>query len=197
MLNLIDTSDPSTLPFNQHALHVYSSDDPDKAPTKYLNEALNSRQLTVYVPVDADNATDNNTERVFKMASGITNYEDHVNHGNLLTLDIRSFYNSVLAGNVQPFEELKILLEEAIKERIASGKSDEVTFVSGIAGTLATNQKFDQCINSEMWWQMTHSEWLQKGLKVTLICSHPRKIFDENHFMHYRQAMSSLHNAIV
>jgi len=73
------------------------------------------------------------------MASGITNYEDHVNHGNLLTLDTRSFYNSVLAGNVQPFEELKILLEEAIKERIASGKSDEVTFVSGIAGTLATN----------------------------------------------------------
>jgi hypothetical protein len=47
------------LPFNQHALQVYSSDDPDKAPTKYLNEALNSGQLTVYVPVDTDNATDN------------------------------------------------------------------------------------------------------------------------------------------
>lgn len=139
------------MPFNQHALQVYSSDDPDKAPTKYLNEGLNSGQLTVYVPVDTDNATDNNTEHVFKMASGITNYKDHVNHGNLLTLDIGSFYNSVLAGDVQPFEELKILLEEAIKERIASGKSDEVTFVSGIAGTLATNQKFDQCINSEMW----------------------------------------------
>jgi len=196
-LDFIDTSTPSTLPINQHALHVLSSDDPDKAPIKYLNEALSSEQLTVYVPVDTDNATDNNTERVSKLASEIANYDDHLNHGNLLTLDIRSFYNSVLAGNVQPFEELKILLEEALKERIASGKSDEVTFVSGIAGTLATNQKFDQCINSEMWWQMTHSEWLQKGLKVTLICSHPRKIFDKNHFVHYRQAMSSLHNAIV
>jgi hypothetical protein len=196
-LDFIDTFSPSTLPINQHALHVYSSDDAGKAPTRYLNEALSSEQLTVYVPVDIDNATDNHTERISEMASGITNYEDHVNHGNLLTLDIRSFYNSVLAGNVQPFEELKILLEEAIKERIPSGKSDEVTFVSGIAGTLATNQKFDQCINSEVWWQMTHSEWLQKGLKVTLICSHPRKIFDKNHFMHYRQAMSSLHNTIV
>jgi hypothetical protein len=123
------------LPINQHALHVYSSDDPGKAPTRYLNEALSSEQLTVYVPVDIDNATDNHAERISEMASGITNYEDHVNHGNLLTLDIRSFYDSVLAGNVQPFEELKILLEEAIKERIASGKSDEVTFVSGIAGT--------------------------------------------------------------
>ena len=84
---------------------------PIKLPTKYLNEALSSEHLTVYVPVDTDNATDNNTERVSKMASGIPNYEDHVNNGNLLTLDIRSFYNSVLAGNVQPFEELKILLE--------------------------------------------------------------------------------------
>ena len=196
-MDFIDTSGPSTLPINQHALHVYSSDDPEKAPIKYLNEALSSEQLTVHVPVDTNNATDNNTERVSKMASGITNYEDHVNHGNLLTLDVRSFYNSVLAGNVQPFEELKILLEEAINERIASGKSDEVTFVSGIAGTLAANQKFDQCINSETWWQMTHSEWLKKGLKVTLICSHPREIFDKNPFMHYRQAMSSLHTAIV
>jgi hypothetical protein len=98
---------------------------------------------------------------------------------------------------VQPFEELKILLEEAIKERIASNKDDEVTFVSGIAGTLATNQKFDECINAEKWWQKTHSEWLQKGLKVTMICSHPSTVFDKSQFMHYKQAMSSLHNIIV
>ncbi len=61
----------------------------------------------------------------------------------------RAFYNSALAGNVQPFEELKILLGEAIRERIASSKNDEVIFVSGIAGSLATNQKFDESINLE------------------------------------------------
>ncbi|MDQ3854159.1 MAG: hypothetical protein M3299_15165 [Thermoproteota archaeon] len=53
---------------------------------------------------------------------------------------------------MQPFEELKILLDEAIRERIASDKIDEVTFVSDIAGTLATNQKFHECINAEKWW---------------------------------------------
>ena len=114
-----------------------------------------------------------------------------------MTLDIRSFYDSLLAGNMQPFEELKILLEEAIRERIASGKSQEVTFVSGIAGTLAANQEFDQCINSERWWQKTHSEWLQNGLKVTMVCSHPSNIFDKSQFMHYKQEMSSLHEEIV
>jgi hypothetical protein len=188
-----NTYDSAKLPFEQHAMLLYSADDDKKAPTKYVNEALRRGQLTVYVPVN----TDNNTTHISEMESEIIKYEDNVNRGNLLTLDIRSFYNFVSVGNVQPFEELKMLLEEAIRERIASNKNDEVTFVSGIAGTLATNQKFDESINAEKWWQKTHSEWLQKGLKVTMICSHPRTIFDKSQFMHYKQAMSSLHDDIM
>ena len=189
----INESGSAKLPFHLHAMLLYSQDQ-DKAATKYVNEALSSGHLTVYVPVN----TDNSSSQVSKMASGLVDYEDNVNRGNLLTLDIRSFYNSALAGNVQPFEELKILLEEAIKERIASDKNDEVVFVSGIGGTLAANQKFDESINSEKWWQKTHSEWLQKGLKVTMICLHSSTIFDKSQqFVHYKQAMSSLHHAVV
>ncbi|MDQ3967644.1 MAG: hypothetical protein M3275_04515 [Thermoproteota archaeon] len=177
------------LPLKQHSLVLHSPED-SKSATKYVNEALSRGQFTVYIPVNTDN---NNTLHSSEIESGIISYEDNVNRGNLLTLDIRSFHNSALAGNMQPFEELKTLLEEAIKERIASNKNDEVTFVSGIGGTLATNQKFDECINAEKWWQKTHSEWLQKGLKVTMICSHPSAVFEKNQFMHYKQAMSSLH----
>ncbi len=187
------TYDAANLPFEQHALVLFSPDDNNKTAAKYVNEALRRGQLTVYVPVN----TDNNTSHISEMESKIINYEDNVNHGNLLTLDIRSFYNFVLDGNVQPFEELKMLLEEAIRERIASNKNDDVTFVSGIAGTLATNQRFDESINAEKWWQKTHSEWLQKGLKVTMICSHPSTIFDKSQFTHYKQAMSSLHDDIM
>jgi hypothetical protein len=188
-----NTFDSAKLPFEQHAMLLYSADDNNKTATKYVNEALRRGQLIVYVPVN----TDNNTSHLSEIESEIIKYEDNVNRGNLLTLDIRSFYDFLLAGNVQPFEDLKILLEEAIRERIASNKNDEVTFVSGIAGTLATNQKFDECINSEEWWQKTHYEWLQKGLKVTMICSHPSTIFDKSQFMHYKQAMSSLHDDIM
>lgn len=140
-----NTFDSAKLPFKQHTMLLYSADDNNKTATKYVNEALRRGQLIVYVPVN----TDNNTSHLSEIESEIIKYEDNVNRGNLLTLDIRSFYNFLLAGNVQPFEDLKILLEEAIRERIASNKNDEVTFVSGIAGTLATNQKFDECINSE------------------------------------------------
>ena len=187
-----NTHDSTKLPFEQHAMVLHPPEE-SKAATKYVNEALRRGYLTVYVPVN----TDNNTSSISEVASEIIAYEENVNRGNLLTFDTRSFYSSALAGNVQPFEELKVLLEEAIKERIASDKSDEVILVSGIAGTLATNQKFGESIKAEKWWQKTHSEWLKKGLKVTMICSHPCTIFDKSQFTHYKQAMSSLHHIVV
>ncbi|MFL6502102.1 MAG: hypothetical protein ACJ70W_01055 [Nitrososphaera sp.] len=90
------------------------------------------------------------------------------------------------------------MIEEAIIERqIASGnkKNDEVTFVSGIAGAQAANQKFEESVDAEKWWQKTYSEWLQKGIKVTMICSHPSTIFDKSQppFIQYRQAITSAH----
>ena len=187
-LDPVNASASAKLPFHQHAMLLYSNDE-DNAATKYVNEGLSRGYLTVYVPINT-----NGISHLSKIVSEIMNYKDDVNHGNLLTLDIRSFYNFVLAGNMQPFEELKILLEDAIKERIASEKNDEVIFVSGIAGTLATNQKFDESINSEKWWQKTHSEWLQKALKVTMICVHHSPISDRNQFMHYKQTITSLHD---
>lgn len=189
MLTTINTSGSAKLPFEQHALLLYSPDD-DTSPTKYVNEALRRGQLVVYVPV----STSDNVSDISEITPEITNYEDNVNRGNLLTIDIRSFYNLVLAGNMQPFEELKILLEEAIRERIASGKNDEITLVSGIGGTLSANLKFDQSIKSEKWWQKTHDEWLKNGLKVTMICAHPSNILDKNQFMQYKQTISSLHH---
>lgn len=186
-LEAVNASSFAKLPF-KHAMLLYSSEE-DNATAKYVNEGLKRGYLTVYVPINTYG-----TSHLSKIVSEIINYKDNVNRGNLLTLDIRSFYNFVLAGNMQPFEELKILLEDAIKERIASEKNDEVIFVSGIAGTLATNQKFDESINAERWWQKTHSEWLQKGLKVSMICLHPSSILNKNQFMHYKQAISSLHD---
>jgi hypothetical protein len=197
-LEVTNTSSPAKLPLEQHGLFLYPPED-GKAATKFVDEALSRGQLVVYVPVNRDN----DTPHISDIESEITNYEDNMNRGNLLTLDMRSFYNFLLSGNMEPFEELKVLLEEAMRERIASGKKNDegVTFVSGIAGTLATNQRFEESINAEKWWQKTHSEWLQKGLKVTMICSHPSTIFDkksqEEQFMNYKRAMLSLHQAIL
>ncbi len=129
-----------------------------------------------------------------KVMSEITDYKENVDHGNFLTLDIRSFYDFALAGNMEPFEELKIMLEEAIKERITSKSNDEIVLVMGVVGGLAKNEKFEESLNLKRWWQKTHYEWLQKGLKVTLICPHPSPILDKNQFTNYKQTISSLHD---
>jgi hypothetical protein len=190
ILKPVNASGSAKLPFHQHAMLLYSNDDEDKASTKYVNEALIRGYLTVYLPI----TTHNNTSYMSKVVSEITDYEDNVDHGNLLTLDIRSFYNFALAGNMEPFDELKIMLEEAIKERSDSKSNDEIILVMGVVGGLAKNEKFEESLNLERWWQKTHSEWLQKGLKVTIICPHPSPILNKNQFMNYKQTISSLHD---
>lgn len=111
------------------------------------------------------------------------------------------FTTFCLSGDLQPFEELKVLIE-AIDERIASKRNvaiEEliVVVVAGVAAELNRNEKFDECIKVEEWWQKTHSEWLHKGLKVAIICPHliPKLYKDE--FTHYREAIASLHEIVV
>jgi hypothetical protein len=183
--------DPNNLPFHQHVMFLHSNGE-YKVATDYVNEAVRNGLLTVYVPGNT-----NNESHLPGSPSEDTEYEEGVDQGNLLTLDGRSFYKFALAGNMEPFEEVKLMLEEAIKERVAFKKNDEVIIVDDVAAELAGNQKFEECLNLEKWWREIHSEWLQKGLKVTVICPHPSPIFDNRDFTHYKQAISSLHNIIM
>jgi hypothetical protein len=177
------------------------SGDEDNAATKYVNEALKKGCLTVYLPINGDNNNNNASHTSEMVSSESIAYEENVNRGKLLTLDIRTFYNYALAGDLQPFEELKVLLEEAIEERIAfKGNEDddeEVIVVAEVAAELIRNEKFNECIAVEKWWQTTHSEWLQKDLKVTIICPHLSPILDKSEFMHHKHAISSLHEIVV
>ena len=194
-----DTYDSAKLHYNQQHTMLLHSGDEDNAATKYVNEALKKGYLTVYLPINGVN--NNNASHASEMASSESiAYEENVNRGNLLTFDTRTFYDIALAGNLEPFEELKVLIEEAIEERIGSkGKDDgelTVVVVAGVAAELNRNEKFDECIKVEKWWQKTHSEWLQKALKVTIICPHLSAKLDKGEFSHYKQAISSLHEVV-
>jgi hypothetical protein len=190
------------LHFNrQHAMLLCLGDE-DNAATKYVNEALSKGYLAVYLPING--ANNDNTSHASEMASSESiAYEENVNRGNLLTFDTRIFYNYALTGNLQPFEELKVLIEEAIEEKRIASKRNElkeeviVVVVAGVAAELNRNEKFDECIKVEEWWQKTNSEWLQKGLKVSTICPHIRPKLKKDEFTHYRQAIASLHEIVL
>ena len=176
--------------------------DEENAVTKYVSEALRKGYLTVYIPLTGNN---NNSSHLFEIAlSESMDYEENMNRGNLLTFDTRTFYNFALAGDLQPFEELKVLIEEAIEEKrilskkkVANEEEEIVVVVAGVAAELNRNEKFDECIKVEEWWQKTNSEWLHKGLKVAIICPHLIPKLDKDEFTHYREAIASLHEIVV
>ena len=181
---------------------LFCSNEED-ASKQYVNEALKRGYLTLYLPINGSNNNNNTAPHLSKkvLAESIES-EENMNRGNLLTFDTRTFYNLALAGDLQPFEELKVLIEEAIEEkRIASKRNEEeklnVVVVAGVAAELNRNEKFDECINVEKWWQRTHSDWRQKGLKVTVICPHLTRKLDKDEFTHYRQAIASLHEIVL
>jgi len=180
---------------------LFRSDEQD-ASTQHVDEVLKKGYLTIYLPINGANNNSSASHLSKIVLPESIEYEENKSSDNLLTFDTRTFYNFALAGDLQPFEELKVLIEEAIEEKmIASKRKDEeeliVVVVAGVAAELNRNEKLDECINLEKWWQKTHSEWLQKGLKVIVICPHLVPEFDKSEFMHYKQAISSLHDTVV
>ena len=93
-LEAVNASSSAKLPF-KHTMLLYSSEE-DNAAAKYVNEGLRRGCLTVYVPINTYDSS-----HLSKIVSEIINYKDNVNRGNLLTLDIRSFYNFVFPANTK------------------------------------------------------------------------------------------------
>jgi len=203
-LKSVDTHNSTKLHRNQqqHAMLLLSHSEEQEASTQYINEALKSGYLTIYLPIIGPNNNSGASHLSKMVLPGSIEYNEELSPGNLLTLDTQTFYNFALAGDMQPLEELKVLIEEAIEEKkSASKRNDEeelnVVVVAEVAAELNRNEKFEECINVEKWWQRTHSEWLQKGLKVTVICPHLIPQLDKSEFIHYQQAISSLHDIVV
>jgi hypothetical protein len=48
-----------------------------------------------------------------------------------------NFYNFALAGNLEPFEDLKTMMEKAIKERVASKSNDEIILLIWLSKGIA------------------------------------------------------------
>ena len=187
---------------HQHAMLLYRGDE-ENAVTKYVSEALKKGYLTIYLPLTTNNNNDT-SHSIQNALSESLDYGENMNRGNLLTFDTGTFYNFALAGNFQPFEELKVLIEEAIEEKrilskmkVANEEEEIVVVIAGVAAELNRNEKFDECIRLEKWWQKTNSEWLHKGLKVAIICPHLIPKLDKDEFTHYREAIASLHEIVV
>ena len=162
---------------------------PDRAILDYINDALDRGQLVVFGSVNL------NVWQVRWLSSGITDYENNITSGNLLILNLGDFYEFASVGQLEPFEELGVIVEEMAKQRIAHGKSGELVLMGDIASCLLRNGKIDECILEERWWERAHHDWLRNGLKIAVICMYenPMNVRDS----HFEFDLSKLHGLLI
>ena len=136
--------------------NVYS--DRELASIKYINQRLQEKQLCVYASVDAHNKS-----HLSKISCQIKDYEENVIKGNLIILNLKPFYDSVLAGDLTPFDEFYIHLQKELKHRDCK---NGVLIVADCADNLFRDKNFDQCNIVEKWWQDVYIKWLQQQEKT-------------------------------
>lgn len=153
----------------QHLMLLYD-DEHKRSSTEIecINRALDRGQFCVYATVDA-----HDKKFVEEMAAKMTDYQKHVEQGDLLIVDFMPFYESAAAGSLDYFNGLRGRIEAILKDRVAAGKSGKALMVADAACNLSKHGQFDECVTLERWWQDTHNEWMQKDMDVTIICAHP------------------------
>ena len=169
-------------------LHVNDADHIEAA-IGYINDALKKGQLAVYGSVHLDDES-----HTCRLSSRISDYEKNIDTGNLLVLNLRKFYEFALTGNFEPFEDLRAIIEEIVRERIGSGRNGEVVLIGDIAGNLSRNSEFDECMVEERWWDNTFHKWIDNGLKITIICMYASSILARNALSPVELELSKLHS---
>jgi CheY-like chemotaxis protein len=145
-----------------------NQEERDSAAVDAINEGLADGQLCVYASIlNGDRA------HLAKISSQIQDCWENVGRGNLVIIDFYSFYESALASDLTPFNELRERIEAMLRDRVSEGKSDKVLIFAEAAGALSEHRHFDKSADLESWWNDVHAKWVKNNLKITVICPHP------------------------
>jgi hypothetical protein len=170
-------------PANGHIALLYDNkEDLDLAISRYLNEGLRRQQFCVYATVHF-----RDKGHIEKFSTLIDNYKENVEKGNLLVVDLATFYISALLGDMKPFEEAKKLFAENVKDR----EDKHVRFVGDGTGFLFRNKHFDECAMVEQWWQ-------EKPFAGSYVCPYPKQFLDTYpHHIHSNSVIVATHGVLV
>jgi CheY-like chemotaxis protein len=182
---------------SQHVMLLYNNDsDRNLASVDYINQGLKEKQLCVYASVDAQDSS-----HLQKISSQVDNYNENIDKGNLLVVDLKPFYDSALVGDLTPFEDFKVRLLQELKE---DQGHRGVLIVADCADYLSRNKHFEKCDMVEKWWQDSYVQWLQdqqqqqeeekQSYSLNIICPHPGSILNKHPFAQYRDQISHNHS---
>jgi CheY-like chemotaxis protein len=186
------------LSHNQHVILLCENDlSRNLTAAKCINQGLKGGQLCIYASVNACDVS-----YLTKLSSLIDSYKENVEKRNLLIVNLKPFYNSALVGDLRPFNEFKIQLQEELEKREYNRKNKDVLIIADCADNLFANQHFDQCEMVENWWHNIYIRWLQQQEKeqrshFTVICPYSSSLLDKNPFSQHKHQISHNHSITI
>ena len=180
-----DVPNPSSR--GQHVMLLYDiNSNRDLAAINYINQGLAEKQLCIYASVNAYD-----TSHLSKISSRIKNYEENIDKRNLFIVNLKPFYDSVLAGDLTPFEQFKVQIQQELKDR-------DVLIVADCADNLFRYKHFDQCELVEKWWQENYIVWRRlRQNHITIICPHSGSLLSKHPFDHHMHQISHNHTVTI
>lgn len=163
-----------------------------EAARKYLNYSLANDIFTIYASVD--------TKETFyrsRLAAGIADCDRNIVEGNLMLFELTGFLESALKSSWEPFDDLKALLAEIVKERIVAGHRGEIMLFGDCADYLSRHGMLEQCIGLERWWDNACSELSKSGVRITVVCPHSSASFEGKSRPGFEREVSRFHSVVL
>ncbi|MDF0679706.1 MAG: MEDS domain-containing protein [Candidatus Nitrosocosmicus sp.] len=174
--------DPST---NMHVILLYDKqEDLDKAVSTYINEGLKRGQLCIHASVSLANKS-----YLENFSSQITNYQENLEKGNLIVIDLVPYYVNAMEGNLESFNKLK---EEMIfnTNQDPNRKDKHIRLTADCATLLFKNKHFEECINLENWWH-------EKPFDGSYVCPYPKSLLERYPFNAFLSRLIHNHDVII
>jgi hypothetical protein len=160
-----------------------------EAAKQYLNYSLEKGIFVIYASVNVQQSF--YRSKLYRM---ISNCDQNMAKGNLLVFELGTFFESAALGDMEPYEDLKLLLEEIIKERRVAGHKAEVLIFGDCADYLSRCELFERCAALEQWWDETCKDWLRNDIKISVICPHSTSSFEGQSGTDFKEGLSNLHS---
>ena len=186
----------TNIPSNEHVMLLYSNDNErNNAAVNYINNGLKSGQKCIYASINAYDSE--SSSNISNLSSKIDNYKENIENGELQIVDFKPYYESVLHGDLSPFNKLKAELEKIQRQRIYEGKKDAILAFADAACFLSHNKHFLECERLEQWWHNTTTEWAQNNQNITVVCPHPRLVLNNPLLSDTKGHLNGMHTITI
>lgn len=170
---------------NSHIILLYDDhSDLDNAIAEYINQGLRRGQLCVHASIHLGSMG-----YIQNFSSKIIDYDENLQKGNLLLVDLVEYYIGAITENLQLFNQLKDDLTKKVKEN-PKRNDKHVRLTADCATFLLINRHFTESINLENWWHT-------KPFEGSYVCPYPKSLLSQAPYNYYLFNLFHSHDIII